>query len=69
MNVFQVLTGDNNKFKLKQNIEVEDVGNVTSNKKKNPDEVREIREDHNKKFPNDKYWEILKVAIGLNIEG
>ena len=69
MNVFQVLTGDNNKFKLKQNLEVKDVGDVTSNKKKNPDEQKQIREDHNKQFPNDKYWEILKVAIALNIEG
>ncbi len=71
MSVFQVLTGAaNTKFKLKQNLEVENVGNVTSNKKaSNTDEVRQIREDYKTQFENDKYWEILKVAIAVNIEG
>ena len=69
MSVCEVLTGDNNKFDIKQNLEVKDVGNVTTNKKKNPDEIKQIRENHNKQFPNDTYWEILKVAIALNVEG
>ena len=69
MSVFQVLTGDKTKFGLQQNLEVENVGNVSSNKKKNPDEIKQIRENHNKQFPNDTYWEVLKVAIALNIEG
>ena len=70
MSVFQVLTGDKTKFGLQQNLEVENVGNVTSNKKaSNTDEVLQIREDHKTQFENEKYWEILKVAIAVNIEG
>ena len=70
MSVFQVLTGAaNTKFELKQNLDVQNVGNVTSNKKANTDEVLQIREDHKTQFENEKYWEILKVAIAVNIEG
>ena len=67
MSVFQILTGDN-KFELKQNLEVAGVGNVDS-KKGNTNEVVQIREEHNTLFSNEDYWEIIKVAIALNIEG
>ena len=67
MSVFQILTGDN-KFELKQNLEVAGVGNVDS-KKGNTKEVVQIREEHNTLFSNEDYWEIIKVAIALNIEG
>ena len=71
MSVYQVLTGSTNvKYELKQNLEVTNVGNVDSKKKKGADEtVVQIREDHKTLFENDKYWEILKVAIALNVEG
>ena len=71
MSVFQVLTGAaNTKYELKENREVKNVGNVTSAKKaSNTDEVIQIREDHKTIFENEKYWEILKVAIAVNIEG
>ena len=70
MNVFQVLTGAaNTKFELRQNLEVADVGNVDAQKGGNADDVVQIREDHNTLFQNENYWEILKVAIALNIEG
>ncbi len=71
MSVFQILTGAaNTKYELKQNLEITNVGNVDANKKKAADEtVVQIREDHNTLFENEKYWDILKVAIALNVEG
>ena len=66
MSVFQVLTGSWNQ-ELKQNLEVEEVGKLDS-KKNDPDEIRLIREDHNTLFKNDQYWDILKVAISLNVD-
>ena len=48
-------------------MEVEEVGKLDS-QKKNADEVEQIREDHTKQFPNDTYWEVLKVAIALNVD-
>ena len=71
MNVYRVLTGSTNvKYELKQNLEVTNFGNVDSNKKKGADvTIFQIREDHKTLFENDKYWEILKVAIALNVEG
>ena len=66
MSVFQVLTGTWNK-ELKQNRELEDVGKL-DNKKNDPDEVVLIREDHNTLFKNDSFWDVLKVAISLNVD-
>jgi Ca2+ transporting ATPase len=66
MSVFQVLTGSWN-IELQQNLEVEEVGKLNS-KKKNSDEVRQIREDHNTYFENIIFWEALKVAIALNVD-
>ena len=66
MSVFQVLTGSWN-IELKQNLDVEEVGKLNS-KKKNNDEVRQIREDHKTYFENIIYWETLKVAIALNVD-
>ena len=66
MSVFKVLTG-NNEFELQQNLEVEEVGKLDS-AKKNPETVRQIREDHQKYFKNEQYWEVLKVAISLNVD-
>ena len=66
MSVFQVLTGSWNK-ELKQNLEVDEVGKLDA-KRNDPNEVKLIREDHNTIFPNDSYWDILKVAIALNVD-
>ena len=66
MSVFQVLTGCWKK-ELKQNLEMEEVGKLDS-KKKNKDEIRQIREDHTVLFSNEDYWQILKVAIALNVD-
>ena len=66
MSVFQVLTGTWQKT-LQQNLEVDEVGKLDGGKK-NPDEVKQIREDHSTLFSNEKYWETLKVAIAVNVD-
>ena len=66
MSVFQILMGKEKK-ELKQNLEVEEVGKLES-KKDNNDEIKQIREDHNTLFKNEKFWEILKVAVALNVD-
>ena len=66
MSVFQVLTGSWKK-ELNQNREVEEVGKLDS-QKKNADEVEQIREDHTTLFTNEKFWEMLKVAIAVNVD-
>ena len=67
MSVFKVLTG-NSKFELKQNLEDKNVGKLGTEKTNNTETKRQIREDHNKYFKNEQYWEILKVAVALNVE-
>ena len=66
MSVFQVLTGIWKK-ELKQNLEMEEVGKL-DNKKRNDEEIKQIREDYNILFENEDYWQILKVAIALNVD-
>ena len=68
MNVYQILTGATNiKYELKQNLEVDNVGSL--NKGNYNGEEVQIREDYKNIFQNDNYWEILKIAIALNVEG
>ena len=66
MSVFQVLTGIWKK-ELKQNLEVEEVGKLSS-KKANNTEIKQIREEHTTLFKNENYWETLKIAIALNVD-
>ena len=66
MSVFQVLTGTWQK-ELQQNMEMAEVGKLDS-QKKNPDEVKQIREDHTTLFKNEKYWEMLYTAISVNVD-
>ena len=76
MSVFKVLTGNGEK-ELVQNMEVENVGKIDDDKeiikqnkkdKKMGITVKQIREDYNTIFNNDKYWNTLKVAISLNVD-
>ena len=67
MSVFQILTGSWKK-ELAQNMEVDQVGKLDSQVKKNADEVVQIREDHKTIFPNDEFWEMLKVSISVNVD-
>ena len=66
MSVFKILTG-NEEFELKQNLNIDTVGKLGTEKGNN-DEIKLIREDHQQFFKNEQYWEILKVAIALNVE-
>ena len=65
MSVYKILTGED-VIKLDQNLEME-VGRL-DDPIKNDETVRQIREDHNKYFKNENYWNILKVAIALNVD-
>ena len=67
MSVFKVLTG-NDEFELQQNLNVENVGKLGTERANNTETVKQIREDHEKYFKNEQYWEVLKVAISLNVE-
>ena len=66
MSVFQILTGTWKK-ELYQNREVDQVGKLDG-QKNNTDEVAQIREEHTNLFPNENYWETLKVAIAVNVD-
>jgi Ca2+ transporting ATPase len=65
MSVFKVLTGKD-EFTLQQNLEMAEVGRLGTERKN--DEIRLIRENHEKYFKNEQYWEVLKIAISLNVE-
>ena len=65
MSVFKVLTGKD-EFTLQQNLEMAEVGRLGTERKN--DEIKLIRENHEKYFKNEQYWEVLKIAISLNIE-
>ena len=67
MNVFEILTGNQKQFSIKQNKEVENVGNVDKTKGQNEEIL--IREDHTAIFSNETFWNTLKTAIALNVEG
>ena len=62
MNVFKVLTG-NDEFELIQNSNKEEVGKLGAKMEQKP-----IRENHEQYFKNEQFWEILKVAIALNVD-
>jgi magnesium-transporting ATPase (P-type) len=64
MNVFKVLTAKN-KIQLKETMEVNDAGALNKNQKTN----LKIRESFENYFKNEKFWEQLKIAVALNIDG
>ena len=66
MNVYKILTGKE-EIQLAENREVDDVGDVGDNRGNNQGQIM-IREDHNKYFKNENYWNILRVAISLNVD-
>ena len=78
MSVFKILTGNGEK-ELIQNMEVDNVGKIDDDKKKikqNKNDknkikgitVKQIREDYNTIFRNEKYWNTLRIAISLNVD-
>ena len=64
LSVFEVLTGKNN-FELIQNREIDDVGEIS---RKKSEIFKQIREDPNNIFQNEKYWNLIKISIALNVE-
>ena len=66
MSVFQVLTGTWKK-PLELNMDINEVGKLDI-QKNNPEDVKQIREDHSVLFSNEKFWETLKVAIAVNVD-
>ena len=67
MSVYKVLTGSEI-FELQQNLVVENVGKLGNERANNTDVVKQIREDHEKYFKNEQFWEILKVAVSVNVD-
>ena len=68
MSVFKILTGQD-ELKLDQNLEVK-IGLDEGIRKADDEEqtVRQIREDPDKYFKNKDYWNLLKIAIALNVD-
>jgi len=44
------------------------IGKLGTERANNTDVVWQIRENHEQYFKNERCWEILKVAISLNVE-
>ena len=66
MNVFMVLTAKN-KIELKETVEVDD-GKALDKKKSQKSELK-IRENHDIYFKNTNYWDQLRIATALNVDG
>ena len=67
MNVFKFLTVKK-EIILEETIEMEN--GIDINKKINKDfSEKKIREDHQKYFNNENYWDQLRIAIALNVDG
>ena len=66
MNVFRVLTAKG-QIELKETIEDNDTKAL--DKKKNVKNELKIREQHDIYFKNSNYWDQLRIAIALNVDG
>ena len=66
MSVFKILTGKSS-FEIKQNRDMDDVGKLNTVKKKDEEE-QQIREDYTNIFQNEKYWNLIKTSIALNVD-
>ena len=64
MNVFKVLTAKK-QIQLKETMEVNDAGALNKTQKTD----LKIRESFENYFKNEKFWEQLKIAVALNIDG
>ena len=66
MNVYRVLTAKN-QIELKETVEDND-GKALDKKKKDKNDLK-IRESHDIYFKNNNYWDQLRIAIALNVDG
>ena len=67
MSVNKILTGEG-EITLDLNIKMDDVGRLDRENRNDDQTVKQIREDHEKYFRNEDYWNLLKVAISLNVD-
>ena len=67
MNVFKYLTV-RKEIILEETIEIE-TGLDVNKKKNNAFTEKKIREDHQKYFNNENYWDQLRIAIAINVDG
>ena len=67
MNVFKFLTV-RKEILLEETIEIE-TGLDVNKKKNNAYTEKKIREDHQKYFNNENYWDQLRISIALNVDG
>ncbi len=67
MNIFKVYS-PGNEILIKETMDVENAGALDNEKGKNVANVK-IREPHTNYFTNEEFWNNLKVAVALNIEG
>ena len=63
MNVYKMLFCDK-EIQLEENLKVENVGKLDFENEIN----RKIREDYNKYFDNEDFWNLLKISIALNVD-
>ena len=63
MNVYKMLFSDK-EIQLEENLKVENVGKLDFENEIN----RKIREDYNKYFDNEDFWNLLKISIALNVD-
>jgi len=66
MNVFKILTAKN-QIELKETLETNE--DKALNKNKNILNELKIRENHDIYFKNNNYWDQLRIAISLNVDG
>ena len=65
MNVYKVVAGVK-EYTLKETLDDHKAGDLDA---KNSSSNKRVREDHSVYFPNENYWDLLKTAIALNIDG
>ena len=68
MNVFKYLTV-NKEIILEETIEMENGIDLNKKKANKNFQEKKIREDHQKYFNNENYWDQLRIAIALNVDG
>ena len=66
MNIFKFLTVKK-EFELEETIKIENTIDLT--KKAENISGKKIREEHKNYFPNDLYWEQVRLSIALNVDG
>ena len=67
MKVYNILNPNGERM-FTQNLEIQEIGSLKKKKKNNSIFEKQIREDPKFHFDNEKYWNVLKESIALNVE-